>query len=83
MRKIIAASVVGLQVDRCRPYPTSLRYPSGRVRKFDYWIDAVDAITCTADGDLGLYLISQDGITLDTICLREVFSSSAIQLTPL
>lgn len=83
MNKVIAAAVVGPQIDRYRRYPTSLRYPSGRVRQFDYWTDAVDAIAHTMDADFGLYLISQDGITLDTFCLREAFSSSVIQLTPL
>lgn len=72
MTKFIAASVVGSQVDRYRPYPTSLRYPCGRVRHFSYWSDAVDAIKHTMDGDDGLYLISQDGITLDTFCLIPV-----------
>lgn len=72
MTKIIAATVVDTRIERYRPYPTSLRHPDGRVEHFDYWTDAVDAIPHTMDDDSGLYLISQDGITLDTFCVLPI-----------
>ncbi len=71
-RRLIVESVIGDQVDRYRLYPTQLRLPCGTVEEFKYWSDAVDSLADRPGDALGLYLISQDGITLDTFCVRDV-----------
>jgi hypothetical protein len=39
---------------------------------FLYWSDAVTAVGDLSATQPGLYLISQDGLTLDTYCVRDV-----------
>jgi hypothetical protein len=71
-RQLIVQSVIGDQVDRYRPHPTQLRLPCGTVEEFKYWSDAVDSLATRPADALGLYLVSQDGITLDTFCVHDV-----------
>jgi hypothetical protein len=69
-RTVICESKRGDVICRYRPYPTNLRLPNGEDRLFLYWSDAVTAVANMSVVTPGLYLISQDGLTLDTYCVR-------------